>query len=121
MADYTLEELQDMFNDKLVEEMSQDPHSGLEIFRDAVTSASDLETQKIDDNGIIVGHILKSNSENKQYTEQRYYINEIENESIVGRTIHHCTYQTGSYSDSLTTPTLQIVGTTTKDRTVLKG
>ena len=54
-----------MFNNKLIEEMSQDPRSSLEIFRDAVTSASDLETQKIDYNGIIVGHILKSNSENK--------------------------------------------------------
>ena len=84
-------------------------------------TSSDLETQQIESDGIIVGHILKSSSENKQYTEQRHYTNETENGAIVGRAVSYRTYITGSYLDTLTTPTLQIVGTREKDRSVLKG
>lgn len=119
MSDYTIEELQEMLAEKVLE--SADPTTTLDTFIESVGTSSDLETQQIESDGIIVGHILKSSSENKQYTEQRHYTNETENGAIVGRAVSYRTYITGSYSDTLTTPTLQIVGTREKDRSVLKG
>ena len=86
-----------------------------------VSLASDLENEKIMSGSIIVGFIHKSQTENKQYTEQRLYVNETENGQVVGRAVTGINYITGSYSDTLTTPTLQIIGQRPKDRTVLKG
>ena len=121
MSDYTIEELEKMLADKQEEFVSQDPRSALDIFTDDVGMASDVEVEKIMSGSIIVGFIHKSQTENKQYTEQRLYINETENGQIVGRAVTGVNYITGSYSDTLATPTLQIVGTRAKDRTVLKG
>ena len=121
MSNYTVEELQQMLNDKLAAEATGSQLSMLDTFLDSVTAANDCESQKVESNGIIVGNVLKSSSENKQYTEQRHYINEMEDGAIVGRAVSYSTHLTGSYSDSLTTPTLQIVGTRPKERSVLKG
>ena len=49
------------------------------------------------------------------------YINEMEDGAIVGRAVSYISYTTGSYSDSLTMPSLLVVGERIKNRTVLKG
>jgi|TARA_R100000084_G_scaffold95458_1_gene49300 hypothetical protein len=121
MSNYTVEELQQMLNDKLAAEATGSQLSMLDTFLDSVTAANDCESQKVKSNGIIVGNILKSSSENKQYIEQRHYINEMEDGAIVGRAVSYISYTTGSYSDSLTMPSLLVVGERIKNRTVLKG
>jgi len=121
MADYTVEELEQMLADKQLEDVNLLDDTTFDQFRSAIYNADDVEQEKIQSDGIVVGHILKSRSEDKQIAEQRHYINETENGAIVGRAIQNQTFITGSYSDSLTTPTLQILGSWPKDRTVLKG
>tara|TARA_R100001082_G_C4304386_1_gene133913 strand:- start:287 stop:658 length:372 start_codon:yes stop_codon:yes gene_type:complete len=121
MSDYTVEELQQMLNDKLAAEATSSQLSMLDTFLDSVTAANDCESQKVESNGIIVGNVLKSSSENRQYIEQRHYTNEMEDGEIVGRAVTYISYTTGSYSDSLTMPSLQVVGERIKNRTVLKG
>ena len=119
MSDYTINELQQMLADKIDEEISiADPTTDL---IEVVSLASDLENEKIMSGSIIVGNICKSLSNDKQFVEQRYYTTETENSSIVGWAVTNRTYITGSYSDTLTTPTIQIVGTRIKERTVIKG
>jgi|TARA_R100000030_G_scaffold71591_2_gene55138 hypothetical protein len=121
MSDYTIEELQQMLNDKIQEEVVSGSVDPIQEFMNSIDDASDYETEKIRVNNIIVGHINKSQSNNKKYIEQRHYINEMERGQVVGRSISYVTYETGSYSSNLTTPTLQIVGERPIDRTVLKG
>ena len=121
MSDYTIEELQEMLNNKIQEEIVSGSNDPIQNFMNSMDDASDFEMEKIQVNNIIVGHINKSQSNDKKYIEQRHYINEMENGQIVGRSISYVTYETGSYSSNLTTPTLQIVGERPIDRTVLKG
>lgn len=122
MAEYTTQELQEMLHNQIETEISQSAIlSDLEIFIDDVSSAEDLETTPILVNNIIVGHVLKSNSLNKQYIEQRHYIEELENDEIVSRAVSYTTYITGSYLDTLPEPTMQVIDTRPKDRSVLKG
>ena len=119
MADYTIEELEQMLADKIDEQANAvDP---TEEHINAVSMASDLENEKIMSGSIIVGNICKSRLNDKQFVEQRYYTTETENGSIVGWAISTRSYTTGSYSDVLTIPTIQIIGTRPKDRTVIKG
>ncbi len=120
MADYTIEELEQMLADKIQEELT-DSVSPTDQLIDDVNTASDTETTAILSNDIIVGSIVKSKSLDKQFTEQRHYVNEMENGSIVGRSVSYCSYITGSYSATLTTPTLQVIRSRTVDRTVTKG
>ena len=122
MAEYTIQELQEMLQNQIETETSQSAIlSDLEIFIDDVSSAEDLETTPILINNIIVGNVLKSNSLNKQCIEQRHYIEELEKGEIVSRAVSYITYITGSYLDILPEPTMQVIGTRQKDRSVLKG
>jgi hypothetical protein len=122
MAEYTIQELQEMLHNQIETETSQSAIlSDLEIFIDNVSSAEDLETTPILINNIIVGNVLKSNSLNKQCIEQRHYIEELEKGEIVSRAVSYVTYITGSYLDTLPKPTMQVIGTRQKDRSVLKG
>ena len=122
MAEYTIQELQEMLQNQIETETSQSAIlSDLEIFIDAVSSAEDLETTPILINNIIVGNVLKSNSLNKQCIEQRHYIEELEKGEIVSRAVSYITYITGSYLDTLPEPTMQVIDTRPKDRSVLKG
>ena len=119
MSDYTIDELQQMLADKIEEELSVENLTTEHV--NIVSLASDLENEKVMSGSIIVGNICKSRSNDKQFVEQRHYITEIENNSIVGWAVSTRTYITGSYSDTLTRPTIQIIGTRPKDRTVIKG
>ena len=121
MADYTLEELEKMLADKQAETLEGEQLSELDQFIDSVCGSNDKETEIIRSNDIIVGFKIKSETENKQYTEQRLYTTETENGNIVGRAVSGIQYTTGSYSDSLTNPTLHIIGTRVKDRKAPKG
>ena len=121
MADYTLEELEKMLADKQAETLEGEQLSELDQFIDSVSTSNDKETEIIRSNDIIVGFKIKSETENKQYTEQRLYTTETENGNIVGRAVSGIQYTTGSYSDSLTNPTLHIIGTRVKDRKAPKG
>jgi len=121
MTDYTLEELEQMLADKQAETLEGEQLSELDQFIDSVCASNDKETEIIKSNNIIVGFKIKSKIENKQYTEQRLYTTETENGNIVGRAVSGIQYTTGSYSDSLTNPTLHIIGTRVKDRKAPKG
>ena len=121
MSDYTIQELQEMLDNKMAEETAALENNPLSNFVDEVHVSSDLETECIKSNNIIVGFIKKTKTNNKQIAIQRHYINELDQGRIVGRSVSYKTYETGSYTDTLTTPTLQIVGERQIDRTVLKG
>lgn len=120
MSDYTIQELQEMLNDKIQEEVGNELEDPIQKFMDSMDDASDFESEKIRVDNIIVGHVNKSLSNNKKYIEQRHYVNEMEDGQVVGRSISYVTYETGSYSSNLTAPTLQIVGERPIDRTVLR-
>lgn len=120
MSDYTIQELQEMLNDKIAEEI-QENTDPLISFVDEVNTSTDLETRKYESNGVIVGFIKKSKSNDKQLAIQRHFINELENGQIVGRSVSYKTYQTGSYTDTLTEPTLQVIRERQIDRSVLEG
>tara|TARA_R100001594_G_C3839481_1_gene215471 strand:+ start:67 stop:450 length:384 start_codon:yes stop_codon:yes gene_type:complete len=127
MSDYTIEELTEMLMDKEVElATSQSVIPVIETYENSIRSAGDLETQKTtaSSNGInlTVGYNIKSSSENKQMTIQKYHIVETD---PTGNFICHAlmgnTVLTGSYSDSLTQPSLQITKTRIKDTRILRG
>mgnify|MGYP003134685446 FL=1 len=127
MSDYTIEELTEMLMDKEVElATSQSVIPVIETYENSIRSAGDLETQKTtaSSNGInlTVGYNIKSSSENKQMTIQKYHIAETDS---TGNFICHAlmgnTVLTGSYSDSLTQPSLQITKTRIKDTRILRG
>tara|TARA_R100001591_G_C4340856_1_gene180609 strand:- start:705 stop:1067 length:363 start_codon:yes stop_codon:yes gene_type:complete len=120
MSEYTIDELQLMLAEKIEEEQNnfEDP---IMDFIESFCEASDLETEKVIEDNIIAGFVTKSKSNNKKFTEQRHYINLMENGEIVGRSVRYKTYVTGSYNDNLTLPKLTVIGEEPMDRTVLKG
>ena len=121
MSDYTIQELQQMLDDKLAEETDALENNPLSNFVDEVNISSDLETECIKSNNIIVGFIKKTKTNNKQIAIQRHYINELDQDRIVGRSVSYKTYETGSYNDTLTEPTLQVIRERQIDRSVLEG
>jgi len=122
MSDYSIEELQDMLNEKFIEQAEEGiENDPLMLFIESCSVQTDCEIEKVFDNNTITGFIFKSKTADKQYIEQRHYINEMENGSVVGRTVSYRTFTTGSYTDSLSRPTLQILRERPFDRTVLKG
>ena len=120
MSDYTLDELQEMMTNKLLEEADNgdDP---LTLFIESCSLQSDTEKEKVTDNGVVTGFIFKSKTADKHYVEQRHYINETENGQVVGRSVSYRTFTTGSYNDTLARPLLQVIRERPIDRTVLKG
>ncbi len=121
MSEYTIQELQQMLDDKIAEENANAQNDPLSNFIDEVNMSSDLETKSYKIDGVIVGFIKKSKSNDKQLAIQRHLINELENGEIVGRSVSYKTYETGSYTDTLTEPTLQVIRYRQIDRSVLKG
>ena len=105
MSDYTIQELQEMLDNKLTEEAEALQNNPLSTFVDEVNASADLESKSYESEGVIVGFIKKSKSNDKQIAIQRHFINELENSQIVGRSVSYKTYETGSYNDTLTEPT----------------
>tara|TARA_B100000287_G_scaffold411306_1_gene440639 strand:+ start:477 stop:860 length:384 start_codon:yes stop_codon:yes gene_type:complete len=127
MPDYTIQELEDMLATKQVEEAEASKVLPvIETYENAIRTAGDFENQKFTatNNGVnlIIGHNIKSNSENKQMTIQRKHAVET---TPAGNFICHAligkSVSTGSYSDSLTTPSVQIIETRIKDTRILRG
>ena len=121
MSEYTLQELQQMIDEKIAEETENAQNDPLSNFIDEVNISSDLETKSYESDGVITGFIKKSKTNDKQIAIQRHFINELENGEVVGRSISYKTYETGSYNDTLTEPTLQVIRERQIDRSVLEG
>ena len=121
MSDYTIQELQEMLDNKLTEEAEALQNNPLSTYVDEVNASADLESKSYKSEGVIVGFIKKSKSNDKQIAIQRHFINELENSQIVGRSVSYKTYETGSYNDTLTEPTLQVIRERQIDRSVLEG
>ena len=71
--------------------------------------------------GTPIARVYKSETENKQFIETYHYWNETRDGVLVARAKVSCSYSSGSYGESYTTPTLQIIGTRVKDLTILQG
>ena len=71
--------------------------------------------------GTIMTRVHKSETQNKQFIETFHYWNETRDGELVARARTSSSYTTGSYGESYTTPTLQILGTRVKDLTIPQG
>ncbi len=127
MPEYTIQELEDMLATAWAEEAEAGKAVPvIETYENAIRKAADFENEKfaVTDNGVnlVIGHNIKSSSENKQMTIQRKHAVETTPSgdfichALIGKSI-----TTGSYSDSLTNPSLQIIETRVKDTTILRG
>ena len=131
MSDYTKEELQDMLNQKEVEEHEAQQlayeSSSLYLFEQQMMmtiKSSDYEMVVHKTTGsfqTLIARVHKSETLNKQYIEIPHYWNETRDGELVARAKTSCSFSSGSYGESYTTPTLQLIGTRVKDLTILKG
>ena len=122
MSDYTIEELEQMMADKIDEENNAiNAPSTFDLYEQSINDASDFEEIFFKDGNQIVGTIIKSQSENKQIAYQKHHIVKTYNNAVVGRTLSRISYTTGSYSDTLTQPSLQIESTQELKPSILKG
>tara|TARA_R100000995_G_C3468188_1_gene116869 strand:+ start:859 stop:1254 length:396 start_codon:yes stop_codon:yes gene_type:complete len=131
MSDYTIEELKDMLRVKEKEEKraedaaitSSVQYKFRQDMRTTIKS-SDYEMVVHKTTGSFqtcIARVYKSETENKQYIETFHYWNETKDGELVARAQDYCSYSSGSYGESYTTPTLQIIGTREKDLTILQG
>ena len=131
MADYTREELEQMLLDKQEEERAAEEAaftSSVEYkfeqdMRTTIKS-SDYEMVVHKTTGsfqTLIARVHKSETLNKQYIETPYYWNETKGGELVARAKVSSSFSSGSYGESYTTPTLQIIGTRVKDLTILQG
>ena len=123
---YTVEQLEEMlFNAQLSESLAIVEEPTHFVFENALARSSDLEsTPYLISSGsftINAGKRLKSSTENKHLVKQKYYIRETRNGETVSHAIQNIDYITGSYSDNIADPTIQIIGTREIDMTILKG
>ena len=92
---------------------------------DAIINASDaeIETYMLTSGSFSInaGKRLKSSSENKHIIKQKYYIRETRNGETVAHALQDTVYITGSYSDNIADPTVQIIRTREIDMRILKG
>ena len=131
MSDYTKEELQDMLNQKEVEEHEAQQlayeSSSLYLFEQQMMmtiKSSDYEMVVHKTTGsfqTVITRVHKSETQNKQFIETPYYWNETKDGVLVARAKTSCSFLSGSYGESYTTPTLQILGTRVKDLTISQG
>jgi len=131
MSDYTREELETMLAEKQEEEMRAEEaaltSSAAYLFdQDMGTTikSSDYEMVVHKTTGsfqTMIARVHKSKTQNKQFIEIPYYWNETRDGVLVARARTSCSFSSGSYGESYTTPTLQILGTRVKDLTILKG
>ena len=123
---YTVEQLEDMLlNAQLSESLANFAEPDHFIDEDAIINASDIEVETYmltsGSFSINAGKRLKSSSENKHIIKQKYYIRETRNGETVAHALQDTVYITGSYSDNIADPTVQIVRTREIDMRILKG
>ncbi len=131
MSDYTIEELQNMLTQKQTEELEAEQlayqSSSFYFFEQQMLmtiKSSDYEMVSHTTTGsfqTMIARVHKSETQNKQFIETPYYWNETKGGELVARAKISSSYSSGSYGDSYTTPTLQILGTREKDLTILQG
>ena len=123
---YTVEELEELLhNAQLSQSLNDLEEPAHYIYENALIEASDVEVTeyKISSGSFTInaGKRIKSNSENKHLVKQKYYIRETRNGETVAHALQDTVYITGSYSDSINNPTIQIIRTREIDMTILKG
>ena len=123
---YTVEQLEDMLqNAQLSQSLIELAEPDHFIYEDAIIDASDteVETYMITSGSFSLnaGKRLKSSSLNKHLVKQKYYIRETRNGETVSHALQNTVYITGSYTDNITDPTLQILRTREIDMRILKG
>ena len=131
MVDYTKEELQQMLIEKDDEERAAEDaaltSSVLYKFEQdmgTTIKSSDYEMVVHKTTGSFqtpITRVHKSKTQNKQFIETPHYWNETRDGVLVARARTSSSYSSGSYGESYTTPTLQILGTRVKDLTILKS
>ncbi len=131
MSDYTTDELRQMLEEQLVKDDEQAQanftSSVLYKFEDdmGVTMKSgDYEMLTHQTTGSFktpIARVHKSETQNKQFIETFHYWNETRGGVLVARARVSASLSSGSYGESYTPPTLQILGTRVKDLTILKG
>ena len=131
MSDYTIEELQSMLSQKQDEEHEAEQlayqSSSAYFFEQQMgmtIKSSDYEMVSHTTTGsfqTMIARVHKSETLNKQYIETPFYWNETRDGELVARAKVSSSFSSGSYGESYTTPTLQIIGTRVKDLTILKG
>ncbi len=131
MSDYTVEELQDMLNQKQNEEFEAEQlayqSSSAYFFEQQMImtiKSSDYEMVSHTTTGsfqTMIARVHKSKTLNKQYIETPHYWNETRDGELVARAKVSSSFSSGSYGESYTTPTLQILGTRVKDLTISQG
>jgi len=123
---YTVEQLEDMLiNAQLSESIKFLEEPDHFVYENLISKASDLEVNPymITSGSFTInaGKRLKSSSENKQLVKQKYYIRETRDGQTVSHALQDTLYITGSYSDNIADPTIQIIRTREIDMTILKG
>ena len=131
MSDYTKEELEQMLIEKEDEERAAEEaaltSSAEYLFQQdmgTTIKSSDYEMVVHKTTGSFQTPIIrvhKSKTQNKQFIETPHYWNETRDGVLVARARTSSSYSSGSYGESYTTPTLQILGTRVKDLTILKS
>tara|TARA_R100000008_G_C3532469_1_gene140056 strand:+ start:449 stop:844 length:396 start_codon:yes stop_codon:yes gene_type:complete len=131
MADYTREELEQMLLDKREEERAAEEAaftSSVEYkfeqdMRTTIKSSDyEMVVHKTTGNfQTCIARVHKSETQNKQFIERPHYWNETRDGVLIARARVSASYSSGSYGESYTTPTLQILGTREKDLTIMQG
>ena len=131
MSDYTSDELREMLDEQLLKEeaeaqavMTSSFEYKFEQDMRTTIKSSDYEMVVHKTTGsfeTVTTRVHKSKTQNKQFIETFHYWNETRNGELVARARTSTTLTSGSYGESYTTPTLQILGTREKDLTILKG
>ena len=131
MSDYTIEELQSMLSQKQDEEHEAEQlayqSSSAYFFEQQMgmtIKSSDYEMVSHTTTGsfqTMIARVHKSETLNKQYIETPFYWNETRDGELVARAKVSSSFSSGSYGESYTTPTLQILGTRVKDLTISQG
>ena len=131
MSDYTLEELEQMLAEKQEEEM-ESQHSAIlsssaylfEQEMGTTIKSSDYEMvvhKTTGSFGTVTARVHKSKTQNKQFIQTFHYWNETKDGVLIARAKTSSSFTTGSYGESYTTPTLQILGTRVKDLKISQG
>jgi hypothetical protein len=131
MSDYTREELETMLAQKQEEELRAEDAAltssvAYKFEQDMTTTMKSSDYQMVVHKTTgsfqtMIARVHKSETQNKQFIETPYYWNETKGGELVARAKISSSYSSGSYGDSYTTPTLQILGTREKDLTILQG
>ena len=131
MSDYTREELEQMLmkkddDERAANEAALTSSYEYKFEQDMTTTikSSDYEMVSHITTGsfqTVIARVHKSKTQNKQFIEIYNYWNETRDGVLVARAHTSTTWTSGSYGESYTTPTLQILGTRVKDLTIYQG